>query len=142
MVLGTSSPDAAVSHHSRARQRLLTAGGAVDTPEGTAKRYAGLVDYFVLDGSDSAQVPEIERLGLTPVTCDLLDPTELSRMLADLCVSAPSGRASGADRSMAGRCAARDLAPGAGAGTAPAPAGLTSRGNNAGMTQTPELFVP
>jgi LPPG:FO 2-phospho-L-lactate transferase len=92
VVLGTSSPDAAVSHHSRARQRLLTAGGAVDTPEGTAKRYAGLADYFVLDRSDSAQLPEIERLGLTPVACDLLDPRELSRVLADLCVSAPRAR--------------------------------------------------
>ena len=61
----------------------------MDTPEGIAKLYAGLVQYFVLDRADSAQVPEIERLGLNPVTCDLLDSTELARTLADLSVSVP-----------------------------------------------------
>ena len=89
VVLRASPPDAAVSHHARARQRLLTAGGAVDTPEGTAKLYADLVQYFVLDRADSARVPEIERLALKPVTCDLLDSTELARTLADLSVQVP-----------------------------------------------------
>jgi LPPG:FO 2-phospho-L-lactate transferase len=89
VVLGISSSDAGVSHHARARQRLLTAGGAVDTPEGIAKLYVDLVQHFVLDRTDSAQVSEIERLGLNPVTCDLLDSTELARTLADLSVSVP-----------------------------------------------------
>lgn len=89
VVLGISSPDAGVSHHARARQRLLATRGAVDTPEGIARLYAGLVQHFVLDRTDSAQVPEIGRLGLNPVTCDLLDSTELARTLADLSVSVP-----------------------------------------------------
>lgn len=89
VVLGISPLDAAVSHHTRARQHLLAPEGAVDTPEGIAKRYVGLVQYFVLDRADSAQAPEIERLGLNPVTCDLLDATELARTLADLSVSVP-----------------------------------------------------
>jgi LPPG:FO 2-phospho-L-lactate transferase len=96
VVLGVDPPDAGVSHHARARQRLLAAVGAVDTPEGIAKLYAGLVQYFVLDSADSAQVPAIKRLGLNPVTCDLLDPTELARTLADLSVSVPPAQQVGA----------------------------------------------
>jgi LPPG:FO 2-phospho-L-lactate transferase len=92
VVLGVSTPDAAVSHHARARQRLLTAAGAADTPRAIAARYAGLVQYFVLDRTDSAQVPEIEALGLNPVTCDLLDARDLARTLADLIVSPPLAR--------------------------------------------------
>jgi LPPG:FO 2-phospho-L-lactate transferase len=92
VVLGGSPPDAAVSHHSRARQRLLAAGGGVDTPEGIAELYAGLVQYYVLDKADSARIPDIERLGLSPVTCDLLDCTELARTLADLSVTVPPAR--------------------------------------------------
>jgi hypothetical protein len=61
----------------------------VDTPEDIAKLYVDLVQHFVLDRTDSAQVSEIERLGLNPVTCDLLDSTELARTLADLSVSVP-----------------------------------------------------
>lgn len=89
VVLGAGPPDAAVSHHARARQRLLAAGGAVDTPAGIARLYAGLVHYFVLDRMDSAWIPDIKRLGLNPVTCDLLDSAELARTLADLSVPVP-----------------------------------------------------
>jgi len=89
VVLGTGPPDASVTHHARARQRLLTAAGGQDTPAGIAKLYAGLVEYFVLDRADSAGAPEIKRLGLKPVTSDLLDPAELARTLAELTVSAP-----------------------------------------------------
>jgi LPPG:FO 2-phospho-L-lactate transferase len=89
VVLGVSPPDAAVGHHARARQRLLAAGEAVDTPEGIAKLYAGLVQHFVLDRTDSAWIPDIKRLGLNPVTCDLLDSAELARTLADLSVPVP-----------------------------------------------------
>jgi LPPG:FO 2-phospho-L-lactate transferase len=89
VVLGTGPPDAAVSHHARARQRLLAAEGAADTPEGIARLYAGLVQDYVLDTADSARVPDIERLGLHPVTCDLLNPTELARTLADLSMPVP-----------------------------------------------------
>lgn len=89
VVLGISSSDAGVSHHARARQRLLTAGGAADTPQGIARLYADFVQHFVLDRTDSAQVSEIGRLGLNPVTCDLLDSTELARTLAELSISVP-----------------------------------------------------
>ena len=89
VVLGTGVPDAAISHHARARQRLLAAEGAADTPEETAARYADLVVHYVLDTADSARVPDIERLGLHPVTCDLLHPTELARTLADLSMPVP-----------------------------------------------------
>jgi LPPG:FO 2-phospho-L-lactate transferase len=84
VVLGAGPPDAAVSHHARARQRLLAAGGAADTPESIAGLYAGLVQYYVLDNADSALVPDIERLGLEPVTSELLDSRELARTLAEL----------------------------------------------------------
>jgi LPPG:FO 2-phospho-L-lactate transferase len=90
VVLGAGAPDAAVSHHARARQHLLAAEGAVDTPEGTATRYTDVVRHYVLDAADSARVADIERLGLNPVTCDLLDPKELARALAELTVSGPS----------------------------------------------------
>lgn len=94
VVLGASPPTAAASHHARARQRLLAAEGAVDTPEGIARRYAGLVQYYVLDNADSARAGGIERLGLHPVTCDLLDSTELARTLTDLSLTVPPDRQS------------------------------------------------
>lgn len=96
VVLGISPPDAGVTHHANARQRLLTAGGAEDTPGGIARLYAGLVQYFVLDRADSAHVPEVERLGLNPVICDLLNSVELARTLADLSVSVPPAPQAGA----------------------------------------------
>jgi LPPG:FO 2-phospho-L-lactate transferase len=89
VVLRAGPQDAAASHHARARQRLLAADGAVDTPDDIARRYVGLVQYYVLDKADSARVPSIERLNLSPVTCDLLDPAELARTLADLSVTVP-----------------------------------------------------
>lgn len=92
VVLGAGPPDAAVSHHALARQRLLAAAGAVDTPGGIAKLYVGLVQYFVLDRADSAWVPDIQRLGLNPVTTDLLNSAELARTLADLSVPLPPAR--------------------------------------------------
>lgn len=92
VVLGISPPDASVIHHANARQGLLTAGGTEDTPGGIARLYADLVQYFVLDRADSAHVPEVERLGLNPVICDLLNSMELARTLADLSVSVPPAR--------------------------------------------------
>jgi LPPG:FO 2-phospho-L-lactate transferase len=89
VVLRASPQDAAASHHARARQRLLAADGAVDTPDDIARRYVGLVQYYVLDKADSARVPGIERLNLSPVTCDLLNPAELARTLAGLSVTVP-----------------------------------------------------
>jgi hypothetical protein len=38
----------------------------------------------VLDRADSGQAPEIERLALKPMTCDLLNPGELARALVSL----------------------------------------------------------
>ena len=83
-VLGTGPGDAGVRHHALARRRLLAADGDTDTPAGIARRYSGLVQHFVLDRTDSGQAPEIERLALKPVTCDLLNAAELARALVDL----------------------------------------------------------
>jgi LPPG:FO 2-phospho-L-lactate transferase len=95
-VLGTGPGDAGVRHHARARQRLLAADGDTDTPADIARRYAALVQHFVLDETDSGQAPEIERLALKPVTCDLLNPGELARALVDLSRQGrPAGRARG-----------------------------------------------
>jgi hypothetical protein len=58
--------------------------GDTDTPAGIARRYSGLVRHFVLDRTDSGQAPEIERLALTPMICDLLNPAELARALVGL----------------------------------------------------------
>jgi hypothetical protein len=76
--------DAAVGHHARARQRLLAAEGAADAPVDIAKRYAGLVQHFVLDRTDTQYVTAIKRLALNPVTCDLLSPKELANLLVRL----------------------------------------------------------
>lgn len=84
VVLGVGPTDNAVSHHARARQRLLAAEGAVDAPVDIAKRYAGLVQHFVLDRTDTQYVTEIRRLALNPVTCDLLSPNELANLLVRL----------------------------------------------------------
>jgi 2-phospho-L-lactate transferase/gluconeogenesis factor (CofD/UPF0052 family) len=83
-VLGTGPGDAGVRHHALARQRLLAADGDTDTPADIARRYSGLVQHFVLDQADSGQAPEIERLALRPMTCDLLNPGELARALVSL----------------------------------------------------------
>jgi LPPG:FO 2-phospho-L-lactate transferase len=84
VALGTGPLDAAVTHHARSRQRLLAAQGDVDTPECAAGRYQDLADYFVLDEADADCMPAVKRLGLTPVTCDLLSPGELARTLTAL----------------------------------------------------------
>jgi hypothetical protein len=55
-----------------------------DTPGDIARRYSGLVEHFVLDRADAEQVPEIERLALNPVTCDLLSPEDLAGALVRL----------------------------------------------------------
>jgi LPPG:FO 2-phospho-L-lactate transferase len=74
----------AVAHHSRARQRLLAAEGAADAPVDIAKRYAGLVQHFVLDRRDNRYMAAIKSLALNPVTCDLLSPDELANLLVRL----------------------------------------------------------
>lgn len=84
VVLGAEPADDAVGHHARARQRLLAAEGAEDTPVDIARRYTGLVQHFVLDRRDSQYVPEVKRLALNPVTCDLLSPKELANLLVGL----------------------------------------------------------
>ncbi len=84
VVLGAGPVDDAVGHHARARQRLLAAEGAADAPVDIAKRYAGLVQHFVLDRTDAQYVTAIKRLALNPVTCDLLSPKELANLLVRL----------------------------------------------------------
>jgi LPPG:FO 2-phospho-L-lactate transferase len=92
IVLGAGTGDAAIRHHARGRQRLLAAEGSADTPADIARRYAGLVEHFVLDRADSSHVREIERLALKPVTCDLLDARELTTALVNLSVHGTSAR--------------------------------------------------
>jgi LPPG:FO 2-phospho-L-lactate transferase len=84
VVLGTGPGDDAVRHHSLARQRLLDAEGAADTPGEAARRYAGLVQHFVLDRADSGHVPEIKPLPLELTMCDLLNPKDLAGALVNL----------------------------------------------------------
>jgi LPPG:FO 2-phospho-L-lactate transferase len=84
VVLGVVAGDADIRHHARARERLLAAEQGADTPPGIASRYNGLVQHFVLDRTDSGHVPEIERLGLDSLTCDVLDAEDLARALVSL----------------------------------------------------------
>jgi LPPG:FO 2-phospho-L-lactate transferase len=92
VVLGAGTADAGIRHHARARERLLAASGGTDTPPDIASRYDGLVQHFVLDRTDSGHVPEIERLGLDPVTCNVLDPDDLARALVSLSLRGRSAR--------------------------------------------------
>jgi LPPG:FO 2-phospho-L-lactate transferase len=84
IALGAGPGDAGVRHHTRARQCLLSAEAGADTPGDIARRYSGLIEHFVLDRADAGQVPEIERLALNPVTCDLLSPEDLAGALVRL----------------------------------------------------------
>lgn len=84
VVLGVGTADAGIRHHARARERLLAAEEGADTPPDIASRYDGLVQHFVLDRTDSGHVPEIERLGLDPVTCNVLNADDLARALVRL----------------------------------------------------------
>lgn len=84
VVLGVETGDAGILHHARARRRLLAADGDGDTPLDIARRYGGLVQHFVLDRTDSGDAPEIGRLGLDPVTCNVLNADELAHTLASL----------------------------------------------------------
>lgn len=98
VVLGVAAGDAGIRHHARARQRLLAAEDSADTPPDIASRYAGLVQHFLLDQADSGHVPEIERLGLDPVTCNVLNADDLARALVSLSTrgkSAQPARGSG-----------------------------------------------
>ena len=78
------SRDAIVTHHARARRRVLRAEGRRDRPSSIAARYARLVDRFVLDRADAREAPAIRRLGLEVVLADLLDASALARTLRDL----------------------------------------------------------
>jgi LPPG:FO 2-phospho-L-lactate transferase len=98
VVLGVGTGDAGIRHHARARERLLAAEDRADTPPDIARRYDGLVQHFVLDRTDSGHVPEIERLGLDPVTCDVLHADDLAQALVSLSTrgkSAQHARGSG-----------------------------------------------
>jgi LPPG:FO 2-phospho-L-lactate transferase len=88
VVTGARPADNAARHHARARQRLLAAEGATDTPVDIAKRYAGLVQHFVLDHVDAQQAAEIKALAMNPMTCDLLSPAEVAGALVNLSASA------------------------------------------------------
>jgi LPPG:FO 2-phospho-L-lactate transferase len=92
VVLGVAARDAGIRHHARARERLLAAEHAADTPPDIAGRYDGLVQHFVLDRADSGYVPEIERLGLDPVVCNVLNAGDLAEALVGLSTRGRSGQ--------------------------------------------------
>jgi len=98
VVLGVGPGDAGIRHHARAREHLLAAEDGADTPPDIARRYHGLVQHFVLDRTDAGHVPEIERLGLDPVLCDVLRADDLAQALVSLSArgkSAEQARGSG-----------------------------------------------
>ncbi|MBI2170093.1 MAG: YvcK family protein [Actinobacteria bacterium] len=82
IVLRRPTEDGGILHHSRARGSVLAAEGWADTPAGVAARWTGLINEFLLDRADEADVPYIRNA--TPVVAELLDPEALARTLADL----------------------------------------------------------
>jgi LPPG:FO 2-phospho-L-lactate transferase len=90
VVVGVDPPDEATRLHALARRRILASEGCPDHPGAIARRYTGLVDYFVLDRADAEEQADVWSLGLRPVLSDLLDPVTLSYTLKDL--AAPKNR--------------------------------------------------
>jgi LPPG:FO 2-phospho-L-lactate transferase len=89
-VVAAVPPDDGVArHHARARERLLAAEGCRHTPAAIARRYAGLVDCFLLDRADTSEIRTLGRDGLRTVADDLLEPTGLARALASELAQAP-----------------------------------------------------
>jgi LPPG:FO 2-phospho-L-lactate transferase len=89
-VVGIDPPDAATRQHALARRKILASEGCPDQPGAIARRYTGLVDYFVLDRVDAEEQADVRSLGLQPVLSDLLDPVTLAYTLKDL--AAPKNR--------------------------------------------------
>jgi len=89
VVLGRSSSSLAIAHHARARRRVLEAEGSRDRPEAIARRYAGLVETFVLDHRDEAKADEVRRAGLEPVLAELLDGRSLARRIVEVAGGRP-----------------------------------------------------
>jgi LPPG:FO 2-phospho-L-lactate transferase len=84
VVLGRSSPSRAIAHHARARRHVLRAEGSRDRPDAIARRYAGLVEAFVLDHRDQSLADEVRRAGLEPVLAELLDERLLARTIVEV----------------------------------------------------------
>ena len=90
VVLGRSSSSRAIAHHARARRRVLHAAGGRDRPDSIARRYAGLVETFVVDRRDEAQADGVRRAGLEPVLSELLDERMLARTIVAVASRRPS----------------------------------------------------
>jgi LPPG:FO 2-phospho-L-lactate transferase len=89
-VVGVDPPDEATRQHALARRRILASEKCPDQPGAIARRYTGLVDYFVLDHIDAEEQADVRSLGLQPILSDLLDPVTLAHTLKDL--AAPKSR--------------------------------------------------
>ena len=90
VVLGRPSSSRAIAHHARARRRVLEAAGSRDRPDAIARRYAGLVEAFVLDPRDEAEAGEVRRAGLEPVLAELLDERSLARKIVEVASRRPN----------------------------------------------------
>ncbi len=72
--------------------RMLATLGEEVSALGVARRYAGLVDAFVLDQADAALAPDVERLGMRAVVArsvmtDDASRAALARAVLDACLS-------------------------------------------------------
>ncbi|HSD11865.1 MAG TPA: 2-phospho-L-lactate transferase CofD family protein [Candidatus Binatia bacterium] len=84
VVLRRPSSSRAIAHHARARRHVLEAAGGSDCPDAIARRYAGLVEAFVLDHRDGSDANDVRRAGLEPVLADLLDERSLARTIVEI----------------------------------------------------------
>ena len=72
------------ARRARARAALLAAVGRAHHPVAVAESYAGLIDAYLLDEADAADVPAIARLGLRPLVAPTFDPAGRPRLVAAL----------------------------------------------------------
>jgi LPPG:FO 2-phospho-L-lactate transferase len=89
LVAAVPPGDGVARHHARARERLLAAEGCRHTPAAIARRYAGLVDCFLLDRADTSDIRAVARDGVRTVAADLLEPARLARALASELAQGP-----------------------------------------------------
>ncbi len=75
-----------------ARGALLAAAGLDHAPVAVAQSYADLVDAYVLDEADAADVGAVERLGLRALVAPTVDLAASARLVATLLELLPANR--------------------------------------------------
>ena len=94
VVIGRRHTSASITQHARARAKVLRAEGSADRPGAIARRYAGLVECFLIDRSDAAEAEGIRRRSLEVVLSDVLDDDALAATVASVATeSHPQARA-------------------------------------------------